>query len=703
MNKTLLILHLLSSVLFAVSEAHADEVADSVATDLTEIVVEGRSQRTIKNGVEYTPDKKTKKIATDATSLLEYMQIPQLSVNPINKTVTTRSGQGIAFFIDYMPATEQDLQGMRTEDVLRVEVLDYPSDPRFNSSDHVINYIMRKYEWGGYTKLDITGTTLSADMLSGTLYSKFAYKGWTFDAKASGYICHDDNSAAFSREAMRDIYIGDRHFDEIVRTATAPGDQARKNNNQFASFRATWMNSKVRLIHSISYMRQGEPLCSSSSEVAFSDNALPASSSVTNNSGQTISPSISGKYLFTFDPSNFLSINWDYRYAHTRRHSLYRLGSLDPIITDNSETLNNPALMVQYSHKFAHDNTLRAMVYTLNSLYNTDYSGTSYNGHQKLLSSETLMFLEYMQSWKSGLNLYARLGSSYVAGRVNGKTTLNSWNPRLGFQLQYRFNQSHAADISAWWGNSSPEPSTTNSAIVQDHELMWVMGNPDLKNILFVSVFANYSYIPNDRFALYANLAYDGNPDKIVCDYITLPGYDGLVRRYVNSGTIHNYTARLTGSLRLLDNSLSLQGSVCATRTVLTGIDATSFNYLSCNVMANYMIGNFAFYLFYTSPGKSSDLSTLGKIISRKSTYGAGISYAVGNFNASMRFNGWFDSNRSYTTYDTPRYSSYSWHEVADYSRSLSLSLSYTLPYGKHVDRNNELQNSGSVSSAILH
>ncbi|MDE7343839.1 MAG: hypothetical protein K2N19_07485, partial [Muribaculaceae bacterium] len=95
--------------------------ADSIATELDEFVVEGRTQRVIKNGVEYMPDGKTKKMAHDATSLLEFMQIPQLSVSPENGQVTTAAGQQITSFINYVRVTENDLNGLRPEEVLRVE------------------------------------------------------------------------------------------------------------------------------------------------------------------------------------------------------------------------------------------------------------------------------------------------------------------------------------------------------------------------------------------------------------------------------------------------------------------------------------------------------------------------------------------------------------------------------------------------------
>ncbi len=157
---------------------------DTVGRQLQEIVVEGRMQRNIEGGVEYIPDKKSKKFAMDAISLLSIMMIPQLNVTPDN-TVKSASGENVKIFIDYIEATETDTRGLRPEDVLRVEVLDYPEDPRFKQSEHVVNFIMRKYEWGGYTKLMASGRLLFDEKIWGALYQKFSYRNWMFEDRKS--------------------------------------------------------------------------------------------------------------------------------------------------------------------------------------------------------------------------------------------------------------------------------------------------------------------------------------------------------------------------------------------------------------------------------------------------------------------------------------------------------------------------------------
>ncbi|MCM1005219.1 MAG: outer membrane beta-barrel family protein [Prevotella sp.] len=679
----------------------AQEQTDSIlnSTELEEVVVEGRTQRIVKHGVQYTPDKRTKKLALDATNLLRHMNIPQLNVSP-DGAVTTSAGKGVTFFIDWQPANDNDLKGLRPEDVLTVEVLQYPDDPRFQSAPYVVNYIMHKYEWGGYTKLRGYTSVGDFDGFNGLLYSKFAYKKWTFDAAGGGEYYHNNKVKSYSRNTFRDFYMGDTHIDELTRISKTD-DYLRLHNVQWGSLRATYQTDKMYLIHQVGFSRTAVPVLHSSATVDFSEPILPSSQSFSKENEQSLSPSISGYYSFSMPKNNTVTVNWSFGYGSTLRNSSYRLGNLSAIINNNKEETFSPIVSATYSKGLGHNNTFRTFVTSYNNIYHTNYMG-SYSGLQKLLSSENLLFLEYMQNWACGLSLYSRVGMSYVIGRINGVNELEQFNPRLGFQLRYNINQNHQAGIQAWWGNSHPAPSTANTAMVQTNELMWKQGNPDLKNTLFHQVTIDYTFIPNNKLSLSATLEYEGNPDKQAAEYLVIPGYNGLVQRVINSGTYYGYRAYISGTLKLFDNSLSIQARVQPRRDVLSGIDHRSVNQIICDTYVNWAIKNFGIMLDYSSPAKVLNAWSGGELTRSKSGYGIYLSYAVGNLNFAISFRNWFNSNKVYADYSSPHYNVYSWGWSSQYTRKADLTVIYTISYGKKVQRGNEIGGASGTDSAIL-
>lgn len=146
----------------------------------------------------FIPGKREKNAAHDGIGLLRTMAIPLLIIDPMSKTVTTDTGDGVAFFIDFLPADDNRMAGIRTQDVRRVEVYDFPSDPRFQGALHVVNFIMASYEYGGYSKVNLSQKIPEPDG-SFSANSKFTYRRMTFDAEA-GYAYSRDNSATSEGE-----------------------------------------------------------------------------------------------------------------------------------------------------------------------------------------------------------------------------------------------------------------------------------------------------------------------------------------------------------------------------------------------------------------------------------------------------------------------------------------------------------------------
>lgn len=697
MSRIFLSILLLASLSGFAQTNETDSVAKTVSLD--EVVVEGRTQRVVQYGVEYIPGKKVKKAASDATSLLFYMQIPQLNVSPADNSVTTPSGSGVTMFIDYVPATQQDVRSLQPRDVLRVEVLDYPQDPRFNSSPHVVNFIMRKYEWGGYTKLVADGRFLSDEYAGGNVYEKFSIRDWTLDASvsASGSWNHDYRDC--SEQTFRGITLGGAEIDEIKRTSATTASHGRKNT-QLASLRAARSVKNSYISHMASFRREATPDSRRSSRVDYTGGLLSSSKAERSADSQSITAAVSGYYRFSLPKDNSLTASWEFSHTGNRQGSSYRLANLDPVDNGNREAVYSPQVTLFYSKGLGHNNTLRTMVSSYANFYDTRYTG-SYGGRQKLTSSESMVFLEYMQNWGVGLSLYSRVGASYVYGRLNGRSIMHEWSPRLGLQLQYKINSKNNISFDAWFANSHPQPSAANSALVQTDELMWHQGNPDLKNIHGPMLTLSYSFVPRNNLSLFADAVYNRYAHAPAYLYHTLPGHDGMVRTYSDDNNEQEMRTSVGASLRLFDNSLSLFARGRVNRIITTGFHPMRETYFTGTFRATYFVRNLALTLYYETPTKRI-VNNGGYVNRTQCAYGLIASYSVGNFNAGLRFSNWFGNGRIHRDYDSGQFSSREWYWVCGFDHGLNISLTYTIPYGKKIDRREDLENNAYKRSAIL-
>lgn len=116
---------------------------DAVA--LQQVNVEGQLASAYSDRTVYLPSQRQKNAAQNAIDLLRQLAIPQININLVDNAVTTPSGQNVAVYINYIPASAEEIEGIMTSDVRRVEYLDFPTDPRFQGNEHVVNFIMQKY------------------------------------------------------------------------------------------------------------------------------------------------------------------------------------------------------------------------------------------------------------------------------------------------------------------------------------------------------------------------------------------------------------------------------------------------------------------------------------------------------------------------------------------------------------------------------
>ena len=125
------------------------------ATALDEVVVEGDAVINKVDRQLILPTEAQRKASTNGVSLLQHLQIPSLTVNPIDKSIKTNFGADVQLRINGVEATKEEVVAIRPADVVRIEYHDNPG-LRYGNAAAVIDYIVKRKETGGNIAGDLT-------------------------------------------------------------------------------------------------------------------------------------------------------------------------------------------------------------------------------------------------------------------------------------------------------------------------------------------------------------------------------------------------------------------------------------------------------------------------------------------------------------------------------------------------------------------
>ena len=130
------------------------------------------------------PTAAQKKASNNGIALLQRMQIPGLTVNPLDKSVSTSFGESVQLRINGVEATKEEVVGLRPADILRIEFHDNPG-LRYGNAAGVVDYIVKRREHSGYLAADIQeGVTLHG-FGNYSLSGKYHYNQSSFGLNAS--------------------------------------------------------------------------------------------------------------------------------------------------------------------------------------------------------------------------------------------------------------------------------------------------------------------------------------------------------------------------------------------------------------------------------------------------------------------------------------------------------------------------------------
>lgn len=695
-NKSVIIL----GVLYLFPLGAKCQELDSIASEkLPEIVVKAQMQHTDASSSTYTPTTRQKTSAQNAIDLLRQLAIPQININLVDNAVTTPSGQNVAVYINYIPASAEEIEGLLTSDVRRVEYLDFPTDPRFQGNEHVVNFIMQQYEYGGYTKALINENFLVGKLSSrASIYSKFAYKRMTYDLYA-GASNHDIKHTGAS--IIGDYILENTDGEPYHITRNEIFNNSHYKYNQYpVTFRAIYDSDNVQIANTVGFNFDQSPAAETSGCLSYKP-AKTEEYSYNRCEPYTSRYLVwSGNYYFIL-PRNFhLSVSPGINYGHTNNTYLYQTSGTDVIVNESKENVwqfrGSATLYKKFTDR--QNGFFRAWYGSISN--DVSYFGSSPydNDFLDTYAGAALGYNISNNKW----NISTDVALQWEKNKINDQSVSEIY-PLLNVSAGFSPSQKHSLRAYFHFGANYPGASEKTPNTLQQNELMYYTGNPELGLSRQVTFNLSYNWMPSNKFSVSAFAQYFGEYNLYVPVYKPYNNGMALLRKFETDGDYNRTQIGMSFNYKLLNGNLQFAVSPSISFYRMTGLFDIERNPFSCNVSATYYLGNFYFQTSYQT-GSLTVQGNHGVIYKDRDFYQIIAGWSRANWNirvSAMNLfrNDWLCATN---TLSTPLYSETRFANGNNFHRRLNLSIIYTFGYGKKVQRGNEVGVQSGASSAIM-
>ena len=695
MTRKLILFTLLPACLCAL----ADEPADTIKSqELNEVVVQAQMQRTSSAKSTYTPTGKQKNAAQNAVDLLRQMAIPQIRINPIDETVTDNVGGSVAIYINFLEASKEEMEGLRTADVRRVEYLEFPSDPRFRGAERVINIIVHEYAYGGYTKVTVNENFLVGLSSRVNIFSKFSYKKMTYDlyAGANNWNNHHNGTTT---EGIYHLTDADGKEYLLSRNETLESSHFKQNQYPI-TFRATYNSSKIQIRNLLAFTNFSVPTYEYYGKLEYSPNTSAGYSFERKNPNRSNSVAYSGTYFFAMTKGFSVDFSPSFNYTHGNDYTDYSTSNQTTIYRHAKENAYNYRLNLYIRKSFGQKHSVMLGGNYGDNINRLEYMGD--NGYKdKFHNAFGAGMAGYnFQTQKISVNLDA--GLAWENSDINGKTNSDTY-PFTHINVRYVPNQRNSFSAYFQYATNSPGISEKSSDLLRENELMYITGNPLLENCRHTTVNLAYTWMPSNAFGMSAYGRFFGMYDRQLLTYSPYDNGKALLRSYINDGDYLNGEIGLAANWKLLNGKLQLYANPSQSFYKSIGIFNDNCNSFRVTVQASYYLDSFYFQAYYESPQKSM-FTASPRINKHRNFHSVTVGWSNANWNLRVMganfFNkGWHGSSN---TTVSPYYGERQTIIGNYFHPRINFTATYTFGYGKKVQRGNEVGEQSGATSAIL-
>ncbi|MBD5356827.1 MAG: hypothetical protein HDR88_07465 [Bacteroides sp.] len=646
----------------------------------------------------YRPTQRQKNASQTGTDLLVRMVIPQLYTRLGSSVVTTTSGQPVAMFIDFVPATESDLKMMKVTDVKTVEYLEFPSDPRFQGNRFVINFRMIKYEYGGYVKtLGVENFIANSGFAQAN--ARLVKNKMTFDIMGYGYYMANDH---FGVNQIETFHLPQENGEtKSFQRETATESSKYRKQNYETSFRALYSADKVTANNQIAFGLDRMPHNDNEGMVRYSGDLTAKDEYYSASTQKAKYLNYTGYYFFNLPKSNSLTASLGYSYSHTAQSSDYIESQLPSIYNSADDHTHKGNAGLTYNHTFSDKHSLMALIRGIYEHNRTDYSGSA-----NALDNSTMKFSQIGATYNFTLIKFSAsfgIGCNWLATRLNDNISDSNY-PYVDASVRYIPNKRNYFGVVFHYSVWPPSSNYKSENIINVSPFLWHTGNPILKSHRSYDIGVNYTFISSNKFNMtsFANTWIVGNRAAFV--YEATP--DGILRTIQQPiGTFRHYNYGINTSINLLDSKLYISGQLAQLYVQNGRPYNINHSYISYYIQALYYLGRFNLALSYQSTDATDNYDSMSSIWTRnKDVFVVQAGWSNGRWNViitAQNLQRW-NWRASHDTMSSTNYSVSRWTSNASRHAFVQLSATYTFGFGKKINNNNDISKQTGASSGIL-
>lgn len=646
----------------------------------------------------YIPSSAQKNASQDAADLLRRMAIPQLIINPGDNSVKDVFGNSVPVFINYHEAQSDELKGMKMTDVRKIEYIEYPTDPRFKGVQRVVNIIVQEYEYGGYTKASESLRTISGLFNNTDVFSRFSYKKMTYDVYA-GSDNQDFHHNGWDNSAVYRLDDKGAPMD-VIRTETFMDSHTRSNEYPL-TFRTSYYSPRFTARNTLSFTHYSSPEQFSRGDLSINLHQENNYSYSRNTPNRNNTVYYTGNIWSALGTKASFDITPTFRHTHRNNTSAYESTlineSIVNYITENSYNWNvsaNGRMGVgcnsQLSLFLAGGQNINNLIYRGSNNNNDSYSNSFFAGE-----------LRYRYQTRK-VSISSFLGLGFEHNSMNGVNT-NDVFPRFGANAWFSLNKKSQISASISYQTTTPDISMKANDIVQSNEYMYLTANPNLKNWRNLKSNLSYNSFCNNSFSLAAFTGYEQDFNRVTTIY--KPYKDGLalIRDYINNGSYRHFYLGVSANYKLFNNSLQLYANLTQNAYEITG-DYSGFYYpFRLQLQGVYYWKAFNILASWGNPQRTLTENS-NYIIRGRNFHMFSIGWGNGSWSINLAAKNVFNKGWRNETWEkhTPLYDECQLIYSPLSHASINLTVTYTIGYGKKVQRGNEVGGQSSAPSAII-